>query len=247
MQLGRTYLVLAGARLSQFIIQFHERLKGTANNHNYIYIYTDIWYSNRSRSNKKNSLYILCRLKTTWMPKQLDRTHKWHLAYKDWKSNCSTVGYVPVWVRSAVHLWLKNGTTQSWKQCARPKLGCGYAHTRQTHTHTYYTRTHILHTPPVDPWSVCCQVVSWKKHIMRWTTSLIKDNLNLVLNKMHWKPVIHHHEKFWGTSRDFHAAREALQTPYFDVLYCPVCILVLCLASILQTAISFFFFSNFFF
>jgi len=34
MQLGRTYLVLAGARLSQFIIQFHERFKGTANNHN---------------------------------------------------------------------------------------------------------------------------------------------------------------------------------------------------------------------
>ena len=25
-----------------------------------------------------------------------------------------------VWVRSAVHLWLKNGTAQSWKQCARP-------------------------------------------------------------------------------------------------------------------------------
>ena len=43
MQLGRTYLVLAGARLSQFIIQFHERLKGTANNHNYIYIYLYIY------------------------------------------------------------------------------------------------------------------------------------------------------------------------------------------------------------
>lgn len=217
MQLGCTYLVLAGARLSQFIIQFHERLKGTANNHNYIY--TDIWYCNRSRSNKKISLYILCRLKTTWMPKQLDRTHKWHLAYKDWKSNCTEKRFTGRRLRAGMGeigraFMIKKWNCSELKGMCATKVGMWI----RTHTHTYYTCTHILHTPPVDPWSVCCQVVSWKKHIMRWTTSLIKDNLNLVLNKMHWKPVIHHHEKFWGTSRDFHAAREALQTPYFDVL-----------------------------
>ena len=80
-----------------------------------------------------------------------------YLAYKDGKSKCTEekkissvtcVVHAGAWDRHAY--MIKNGTAQTWKQCAKPWLGCGYAHThkhKQTHTHTnahIHIRTHTL-------------------------------------------------------------------------------------------------------
>ena len=127
-------------------------MKGLRARQTIITIYTDIWYCNRSRSNKKISLYILCRLKTTCMPKKLDRTHEWHLAYKDWKSNCTEKSYRRLRAGSVLGkigrvFMIKKWNCSELKGMCATKVGMWiHTHTPNTHVHILHTHTHITHT-----------------------------------------------------------------------------------------------------